>query len=58
MASSSYNEMRRVALVDKIEQIRAASQFEHKLVDSIHRIMGLKRKAEAEYKASLELVNR
>lgn len=50
--------MKKVLLYEKIENIVAASQFEHKLIDSIWQIMQLKRKAEKEYAVSLEAVNR
>jgi len=50
--------MKKVLLYEKIENIVAASQFEHKLIDSIWQIMQLKRKAEKDYAISLEAVNR
>lgn len=50
--------MKRVLLFEKIENIKAASQFEHKLIDSIWLIMQMKRKAEFDYKVSLEGINR
>lgn len=37
--------MKRVLLYERIENIKAASEFEHKLIDSIWQIMQLKRKA-------------
>lgn len=50
--------MKRVQLFEKIESIKAASQFQHRLIDSIWKIMQMKRKAEWDYKISLEGVNR
>lgn len=50
--------MKRVLLFEKIENIKAASQFQHKLIDSIWQIMQMKRKAENDYKVSLEGINR
>jgi len=49
--------MRIVLLFEKIENIKAASHFEHKLIDSIWIIMQMKRKAENDYKVSLEGIN-
>lgn len=37
--------MKAKKLSDKITTIKAASDFEHKLIDSIYSIMSLKRKA-------------
>ena len=37
--------MKKILLFEKIENIKAASHFEHKLIDSIWQIMQLKRKA-------------
>jgi hypothetical protein len=45
--------MKRALLYEKIESIKAASQFEHRLIDAIYGIMQLKRKAEWDYRASL-----
>ena len=50
--------MKRVLLFEKIENIKAASQFEHKLIDSIWLIMQMKRKTDFQYKTNLEAVNR
>lgn len=44
-------------LFEKIESIKAASQFEHTLIDSIWKMMQMKRKAESDYKLSLEAIN-
>lgn len=45
--------MKKILLFEKIENIKTASHFEHKLIDSIWQIMQLKRKAEKEYAVSL-----
>lgn len=37
--------MKTVKLQERIKSIKAASDFEHKLIDSIFNIMSLKRKA-------------
>lgn len=50
--------MKRVLLFERVEGIKAASQFEHKLIDSIYGIMHAKRKAEYDYKVALEGINR
>lgn len=50
--------MKRVLLYQKVEGIKAASQFEHKLIDSIFNIMQMKRKAQFDYKIALEGINR
>ena len=50
--------MKKQQLGDKIDSLKAASNFEHKLIDSIYNIMQLKRKAEDDYKNSLEGINR
>jgi hypothetical protein len=50
--------MKRIQLFEKIESIKAASQFEHTLIDSIWKIMQMKRKAESDYKINLEAINR
>lgn len=45
--------MRKVQLYQKVEAIKSISVFEHKLIDSIHSIMLLKRQAENDYKLAL-----
>lgn len=50
--------MRRVVLCEKVESIKAASAFQHKLIDTISRIMEMKRKAEFDYRVTLEAINR
>jgi hypothetical protein len=50
--------MKRVLLFEKIENIKTASQFEHKLIDSIWLIMQMKRKTDHDYKTNLETINR
>ena len=41
-----------------MHNIKAASDYEHKLIDNIYSIISLKRKAEADYQNSLQLINR
>ena len=50
--------MKPFKLEEKIQSIKAASDFEHKLIDEIYSIMSMKRKAENDYRTSLELINR
>lgn len=50
--------MRTKKLSERIASLKAASDFEHKLIDSIYSIMSMKKKAESDYKASLEIINR
>jgi len=38
--------MKRVLLFEKIENIKTASKFEHKLIDSISLVMQMKRQAD------------
>ena len=45
--------MKQFKLEEKIQNNKAASDFEHKLIDEIYSIMSLKRKAEHDYKNSL-----
>ena len=45
-------------LGQKIKFIKAISEYEHKLIDNIYEIMVLKRKAEEDYKTSLENVHK
>lgn len=50
--------MKTKRLSERIASLKAASDFEHKLIDSISAIMGLKKKAELDYRTGLESVNR
>lgn len=50
--------MRAKKLSERISSLKAASDFQHKLIDSIYSIMSLKRKAEIDYRTSLENINR
>ena len=50
--------MKPFKLEEKIQSIKAASEFEHKLIDEIYSIMSMKRKAESDYRTSLELINK
>lgn len=50
--------MRTKKLSERIASIKAASDFEHKLIDSIYAIMNMKKKAELDYRTSLEGINR
>lgn len=50
--------MKPFKLEERIHYIKAASDYEHKLIDNIYSIMEMKRKAEADYRSSLENINR
>ena len=50
--------MKHQRLSEKVTNIKTASDYEHKLIDSIYNIMLLKRKAEHDYKIALENINR
>ena len=50
--------MKHQRLSEKVANIKAASEYEHKLIDSIYNIMVMKRKAEHDYQFALENINR
>ena len=51
-------QMKQQKLSEKVVKIKSASDFEHKLIDSIYHFMSMKRKAENDYKIALESIHK